>query len=55
MERSDIPERLIISILSMPSCCLVSVIRIAQSRRRYLVTTVKDVIGDKNVVTKIMS
>ena len=55
MERSDIPERLIISILSMSSCCLVSVVRIAQSRRRYLLTTVNDGIDDKDVVTNIMS
>ena len=33
----------------------VSVVRIDQSRRRYLVTTVNDVIDDKIVVTKIMS
>ena len=33
----------------------VSVVRIAQSRRQYLVTTVIDVIVGKNVVTKIMS
>ena len=41
--------------MSMSSCCLVSVVRIAQSRCQYLVTTVNDVIDDKNVVTKIMS
>ena len=39
----------------MSSCCLVSVLRISQLRCRYLVTTVNDVIDDKNVVTKIMS
>ena len=33
----------------------VSVVRIAQSGRRYLVTTVIEFIDDKNVVTKIMS
>ena len=55
MERSDIPERLTISIMLMLSCCIVSVVGIAQSRCRYLVTTANDFIDDKNVVTKIMS
>ena len=48
-------ERLTISILSMSSCCLVSIVVIAKSICQYLVTTVIDVIDDKNVVTKIMS
>ena len=46
---------LIILILSMSSFCLVYVLRIAQSRCLYLVTTVNDIIVDKNVVTKNMS
>ena len=55
MERSDIPERLTIFIMSMLSYCLVYVVRIAQSICRYLVTIVNAVIDDKSVVTKIMS
>ena len=46
---------LTILVLSMSSCCLVSVLRIAQSRCQYLVTTVNDVIDDKNIFTEIMS
>ena len=55
MEQSDIPEMLTILIMLMSACCLVSVLGIAQLRCRYLVMTVNDVIGDKNIVTKIMS
>ena len=35
--------------------CFVSVLRYAQSSCRYLVTTVNDVIADRNVVTKIIN
>ena len=41
--------------MSKLSLCFVSVLRYAQSRCWYLVTTVNDVIADKNVVTKIMN
>ena len=46
---------LTISIILMSSCCLVPVLKIAQSICQYLLMTVNDVIDDKNVVTKIMS
>ena len=55
MEQSDIPEMLTIFILPVPSCCLVSILRIAHLRCLYLVTTVNGVIADKNIVTNIMS
>ena len=48
-------EVLTISILSKSSFCLVYVLRYAQLRCLYLVTTVNNAIADKSVVTKIMS